>query len=102
MSPEPGSPLLAAAEGEGVEIFADLAGLAHRLHGLRRGAGLDCEPGHASTGGDAFPGVLIWARPGRADPQGPRRFLGFAAGAGADTPQRLLSALSESARRQAA
>lgn len=95
---EPGSPLLAPADAP-VEAHADVDALARRLHQLRQGAALDCEPAFASLGADPFPGVFVWRRTG-ADAA--RRFLAFAAGPGLDAPADLLAALRRTARRPTA
>ena len=93
---EPGSPLLAVADGASEpERFPDADTLALRVHQLRGAAGLDVTVGHASTGGPAFPAVLIWR-------SAPRAFLAVACGPGADTPSQLLAALSRTARARAA
>lgn len=83
---EPGSPVLVVADA-GVETFKRADDLARRVHQLRGPAGLDVTVGHASTGGPAFPGVMIWR-------SAPRTFLAFSAGPDVDTPSRLLAALS--------
>jgi hypothetical protein len=84
---EPGSPLLLIADTAAPEQFDGAEALARRVHQLRQGGGLDFTVGHASTGGPAFPGVLIWR-------SAPRTYLAFAAGRGADTPTALVAALS--------
>ncbi|WP_298699211.1 hypothetical protein [uncultured Brevundimonas sp.] len=96
MSGEPGSPLLAPADGgQPIERFAHVDELADRLHHLRQGRGLSCTPGAATLdGGDYFPGVLVWVAPTRGADPAAARFLAFAAGPGAHAPAALLAALA--------
>lgn len=95
---EPGSPLLVVTDGE-VERFADAEALARRVHQLRQGGGLDCTEAHASTGGPAFPGVLVWRA---ARETTPRLCLAFAAGPDVRTPDQLLAVLKRTAAKRAA
>ncbi len=93
---EPGSPLLiVATSDDGPEIYPDIADLSRRVHILRSGAGLDCSQARCTTGGDPFPGVCIFTAAGKS---GPARYLAFAAGPGARTPDELLTALHQTAR----
>lgn len=101
---EPGSPVMVASDAAGpVEAFDDAAALARRLHDMRRGWGLDCQPGHGSIdGADPFPGVMVWLSPRRSEPAADRRFLAVVAGPGARSPAEILTALSQTAGRRAA